>query len=197
MLLTKIMMKKPEEVQTVLTSKLALKYAGEQVRTVCRASFELKRCVWLDRSRRCALWRQRVVRARCTTLRKPKQSFRLVSARSLARSLAAVVCSLRAVLKNNQIVQTQLTMLYGELLEQHLLRYVRRRPSVLTLCFSCCSFCVGGSIVEPYSRIELARVAELMKLDVATVEKHLAHMILEQKLKGILDQVGQRVWRPA
>jgi len=127
MLLTKIMMNKPDDVPGVLTSKLALKYAGAQVDAL------------------------RAIAAAC----------RDRSLHDFERAKAAFPDAL----KRDAVVQGHLTDLYADLLERHLAR-----------------------LVEPYSVIELTRVAELMSLPPATVEKHLSAMILDGKLSAILDQ---------
>jgi len=127
MLLSKIMMNKPEEVASVLTSKLALKYAGDQVNSL------------------------RAIAEAC-------------KARSLHKFEEAKKNFPQAI-KDDPVITTHLEALYGDLLEAHLSR-----------------------IIEPYSCIELKRVAELMELSVQSVEKRLSHMILEKKINGILDQ---------
>lgn len=63
------------------------------------------------------------------------------------------------------IVNTHLSELYENLLEQHLLR-----------------------VIEPFSRVEISHVAELINLPRPKIEKKLSQMILDKSLQGILDQ---------
>jgi 26S proteasome regulatory subunit N6 len=61
--------------------------------------------------------------------------------------------------------QRHLTDMYDRLLEGHLLKLIR-----------------------PYKRVQLAYLAETLKLDARFVESRLSQMILDKKLRGIVDQ---------
>ncbi|GFS14013.1 26S proteasome non-ATPase regulatory subunit 11 [Elysia marginata] len=127
MLLCKIMLNTADEVQAIVSGKLALKYTGPDIdamKSIAQASHK----------------------------------------RSLADFQKTLV-TYKVQLEDDPIVKAHLMTLYDNLLEQNLCR-----------------------IIEPFSKVQVQHVANLIKLPVITVEKKLSQMILDKKFHGILDQ---------
>ncbi|EJD53337.1 proteasome regulatory particle subunit [Auricularia subglabra TFB-10046 SS5] len=128
MLLCKIMLNLPEDVTSLLSIKLALRYA--QLREV--------------------------------------ESMRAVARAHQNRNLAEFEKALRDYrdeLSSDPTIRSHLAALYDTLLEQNLLR-----------------------IVEPYSVVEVAFVAQSVRQDRQRVEAKLSQMILDKVFHGVLDQ---------
>eukprot|EP00928_Gymnodinium_smaydae_P090821 TRINITY_DN74549_c0_g1_i1.p1 TRINITY_DN74549_c0_g1~~TRINITY_DN74549_c0_g1_i1.p1 ORF type:complete len:468 (+),score=136.75 TRINITY_DN74549_c0_g1_i1:73-1404(+) len=81
------------------------------------------------------------------------------------KKFEAVLEQYKPQLANDPIVSFHLTDLNETLLEQNILR-----------------------ILEPFSRVEIAHVAELIELPLMRTQNKLREMILDQKLNGTLDQ---------
>lgn len=127
MLLSKIMLSAPEDVQAIVSGKLALRYAGEHI-----------------------------------------EAMKGIATASHNRSLEELKATMekhKNELMEDVIIQRHFNKLYDNLLEQNLQR-----------------------IIEPFSRVEVSHIAHLIKLPLNNVERKLSQMILDQKLKGILDQ---------
>nr|XP_046209120.1 26S proteasome non-ATPase regulatory subunit 11-like isoform X1 [Oncorhynchus gorbuscha] len=127
MLLCKIMLNLPEEVQGLVSGKLALRHAGRQT-----------------------------------------DSLKCVAQASNNRSLddfEKALTEYRGELRDDSIINTHLTTLYDNLLEQNLIR-----------------------VIEPFSRVQIEHISTLIKLSKGDVERKLSQMILDTKFHGILDQ---------
>lgn len=81
------------------------------------------------------------------------------------KQLEKVLCQFPDQLAADLLIQHHLDLLQEQLLESNLLR-----------------------IIQPYSCVEIAHVAECIELDGAVTERKLSQMILDGKLSGILDQ---------
>ncbi|XP_062517483.1 26S proteasome non-ATPase regulatory subunit 11A-like [Corticium candelabrum] len=127
MLLCKIMLNSPEDVQSIVSGKLALKYAGKQT-----------------------------------------DGMKSVATASHNRSIAEfkeTLSTFQEEISEDPIIRAHLDALYDQLLEKNLCR-----------------------VIEPFSRVEIAHVAEVINLPLTTVERKLSQMILDKQLHGILDQ---------
>jgi len=127
MLMSKIMLNTPEDVNGIVSGKLALKYAGREI-----------------------------------------DAMKAVAQASHKRSLADFQKALSEFgqeLEGDPIIKAHLATLYDTMLEQNLCR-----------------------IIEPYSRVQVAYIAETIKLPAGQVERKLSQMILDAKFRGILDQ---------
>jgi len=79
--------------------------------------------------------------------------------------LGACLLRYAGELQSDVLVSHHLALLYEKMLDANLLK-----------------------IIEPFSCVELSRVAQLINLPLIKVERKLSQMILDKKLKGILDQ---------
>jgi 26S proteasome regulatory subunit N6 len=87
-----------------------------------------------------------------------------VKERNLVR-LSAILNDKADALKRDAVIFSHLEDLYGQLLEKNILK-----------------------LLAPYSRIELSRLSEKLEVGMDIIERKLCEMILDQKLKGSIDQ---------
>ncbi|ORY92463.1 PCI domain-domain-containing protein [Leucosporidium creatinivorum] len=127
MLLCKVMLNLPEDVASIISGKLAQRYAGPEV-----------------------------------------EAMKAVAKAHEDRSLSdfeRLLKEHKKELSDDPIIRNHLSALYDTLLEQNLVR-----------------------IIEPFSRVEIAHIAELVKQPVREVESKLSQMILDKVFHGVLDQ---------
>uniref|UniRef100_A0A8C5BWN0 26S proteasome non-ATPase regulatory subunit 11B n=1 Tax=Gadus morhua TaxID=8049 RepID=A0A8C5BWN0_GADMO len=95
-------------------------------------------------------------------------AMKCVAQASKNRSLAdfeKALTEYRSELKDDPIISSHLVTLYDNLLEQNLIR-----------------------VIEPFSRVQILHISEIIKLSTGDVERKLSQMILDKKFHGILDQ---------
>jgi len=96
------------------------------------------------------------------------EAMKSVAEASQKRSLASFQEALKKYeqqLVGDPIIRSHLNTLYDDMLEQNLCR-----------------------IIEPYCRVQVAHIAQIIKLPQDSIEKKLSQMILDKKFDGILDQ---------
>ncbi len=77
----------------------------------------------------------------------------------------AALLEFRDQLSADVVIQRHISQIHETLLEQNLLR-----------------------VIEPFSRVEISHVARLVNLPLRQVESKLSQLILDEKIRGILDQ---------
>ncbi|KAH9822041.1 putative 26S proteasome regulatory subunit rpn6 [Teratosphaeria destructans] len=127
MLLCKIMVNLKDDVDQLMTSKHALKYAGKNLDAM-------------------------------------KAVARAHSNRSLEEYEQALH-NYRYELGSDRFIASHLRRLYDSMLEQNLIK-----------------------VIEPFSRVEISHIAQMVGLDVQQVERKLSQMILDRVIIGVLDQ---------
>ena len=127
MLLCKVMLNLNDDVNALMSSKHALKYAGKNLDAM-------------------------------------KAIGRAHSNRSLEEYESALH-AYRYELGSDRFIASHLRRLYDSMLEQNLIK-----------------------VIEPFSRVEISHVAEMVGLDVQQVERKLSQMILDRVIIGVLDQ---------
>lgn len=127
MLLSKIMVNRPKETASIISSKSGLKYTGPEIDAMAAVASAHE-------------------------------------ARSL-KKFEAVLEQYKAQLAEDPIIKYHLSDLNETMLEQNILR-----------------------ILEPFSRVEITHVAQLIDLPLQRTQAKLSEMILDQKLNGTLDQ---------
>jgi len=127
MLLCKIMLNLKDDVDTLMTSKHAIRYAGKNLDAM-------------------------------------KAVARAHNNRSLEEYEQALH-AYRYELGSDRFIASHLRRLYDSMLEQNLIK-----------------------VIEPFSRVEISHIAQMVGLDVVQVERKLSQMILDRVIIGVLDQ---------
>ncbi|XP_002736354.1 26S proteasome non-ATPase regulatory subunit 11A-like [Saccoglossus kowalevskii] len=127
MLLCKILLNNPDDVQSIISGKLALRYAGPEVEA----------------------------------MKSIASAYQKRSLSEFKKTLAVY----KVQLIDDPIIKAHLDSCYDNLLEQNLCR-----------------------IIEPFSKVQVQHIANIIKLPLNLVEKKLSQMILDKKFHGILDQ---------
>lgn len=158
MLLCKIMLGLADDVNQIVSGKLAITYSGRDI-----------------------------------------DAMKAVAQASHKRSLADFQVALKEYakeLEEDVIVKAHLGTLYDTMLEQNLCRIIEPFSRVQVMDpysnWSCsCNFLIFPShseFVSLFIPIQVAHIANTIKLPVLQVEKKLSQMILDKKFSGILDQ---------
>jgi len=161
MLLCKIMMNDSEEVPSIISGKAGLKYIGLQVG--CDTGLPPPHPSLPETS-----VFQPIGTHRFGNFLSQIDAIKAVAKAHQDRSLSDFQVAIdghKAELVEDPIVHTHLSELYGTLLEQNLCR-----------------------LIEPFTRVEIQHIADLIKLPLKDVEQKLSLMILDKKFAGTLDQ---------
>lgn len=141
MLLCKVMLNATDDVNSLLTSKAALKLSRDPSRPAGGSEASA-----------------------ATSLEAMKAIAQAHAHRSLGEYEAAL-SSHRVALASDVFIKRHLVRLYDALLEQNLVK-----------------------VIEPFSRVEISHVAQMVGLDNSQVERKLSQMILDKVIIGVLDQ---------
>lgn len=127
MLLCKVMMNNAEDIQSIISGKLGVRYAGRDVEAMKAVS-------------------------------------KAYTSRSL-KDLEAALKEYKHELLEDAVVESHLIELKENLLQQNLCR-----------------------LIEPFSKVQISHIAQLIDLPLNLVERKLSQMILDKQFHGILDQ---------
>nr|CEL68810.1 TPA: proteasome PCI domain-containing protein,putative [Neospora caninum Liverpool] len=158
MLLSKILQGKDDEVSSLLTGKQCLRYYSMDTSSTCKPAEASTAGGPVGDA----------ATAPASGARRDLEAMRQLALCHKQRSLKKfeeVLDMYARELKGDEVLMHHIDELYENLLEKNLLKLLR-----------------------PFSRVELAHVAQLIGLPLAKVEEKLSEMILDGKLHGTLDQ---------